>query len=185
MDIDPEQNPPRTLVLIGFMGSGKSTVGRKLHQQLSYELIDTDHIIEQRQKQSIPQIFAKQGEEAFREMETSLLQELAESPPANRIISTGGGIVLREQNRKLLRDLGFVVWLKACSVEILDRTSRNNQRPLLQTEDPQAAVKAMLAERNPLYGECAHLELDTGNLDLEETCAGILECAGYHFSKGE
>ena len=118
-------------------------------------------------------------------METSLLQELAESPPANRIISTGGGIVLREQNRKLLHELGFVVWLKAPLGEIMERTSRNKQRPLLQTEDPQAAIMAMLAERDPLYSECAHLELDTGNLDLEETCAGILECAGYHFSKGE
>lgn len=182
MNDNPSQHPPRTLVLIGFMGTGKSTVGRKLHEQLGYELIDTDQQIELRRKQTIPEIFAKEGEQAFRDLETELLRELADNPPTNRIISTGGGIVLREQNRKLLRQLGFVVWLTAAPVEILKRTSRNNHRPLLQTEDPQQAIHRMLAERNPLYREAAHLELDTDNLDIEEACAGILECASYHFT---
>jgi shikimate kinase len=184
MDSNPNHSPPRCLVLIGFMGCGKSSIGRKLHEQLGYQFIDTDQCIEQRRKQSIPQIFAKDGEEAFRDLESSLLQELADSPPDNRIISTGGGIVLREANRKLLRELGFVVWLKASAEEILNRTSRNSNRPLLQTEDPKAAITEMMVQRSPLYKEAAHLELDTGNLDIEETCAGILECASYHFTKG-
>ena len=183
MDNDPSQHPPRTLVLIGFMGSGKSTIGRKLHEQLGYQLIDTDVLIEERQGISISKIFADQGEPAFRDMETALLQELVANPPANRIVSTGGGIILREENRKLLQELGFVVWLKAPDAEILERTKRNNDRPLLQTEDPVAAVKKMMTERDPLYTESAHLELDTGNLDVEEACAGILECASYHFTQ--
>ena len=185
MDTDPNQSTPRTLVLIGFMGSGKSTIGRKLKEQLGYQLIDTDQVIEKRRKQSIPEIFSKEGEESFRELESSLLAELTEAPPANRIISTGGGIVKREGNRRLLRELGFVVWLKASAEETLKRTSRNNNRPLLQTEDPKTAILRMMAERDPLYKEAAHLELDTGELDLEEACAGIIDCAGYHFSKSE
>ena len=183
MDNEPAQTPPRTLVLIGFMGSGKSTIGRKLHEQLGYQLIDTDALIEERQGKTISKIFADQGEAAFRDMETALLEELVAHPPANRIVSTGGGIILREENRKLLQQLGFVVWLKAPAAEILERTKRNNDRPLLQTEDPEAAIKAMMSERGPLYTETAHLELDTGNLDVEEACAGILECASYHFTQ--
>ncbi len=183
MDQDPSQHPPRTLVLIGFMGSGKSTIGRKLHEQLGYQLIDTDALIEERQGTSISQIFADQGEAAFRDMETALLKELATESPTNRIVSTGGGIILREENRQLLRDMGFVVWLKAPASEILERTGRNDDRPLLQTEDPKAAIKAMMSERKSLYKEAAHLKLDTGELNIEEACAGILECASYHFTQ--
>ena len=182
MDQEPANHPPRTLVLIGFMGSGKSTIGRRLHEQLGYQLIDTDALIEERQHTTISEIFATRGETAFRDMETALLEELAAQPPANRIVSTGGGIILREENRQLLRDMGFVVWLKAPASEILDRTGRNDDRPLLQTEDPKAAIKAMMSERKPLYKEASHLKLDTGELDIEEACAGILECASYHFT---
>ena len=88
MDNNPSQHPPRTLVLIGFMGSGKSTIGRMLHEQLGYRLIDTDLLIEERQGMSVSDIFAQHGEPAFRDMETVLLRELIQDDPANRIIST-------------------------------------------------------------------------------------------------
>jgi len=185
MDSTPNSNPSRCLVLIGFMGSGKSTIGRKLHDQLGYQLIDTDQLIEERQHKSIPQIFADEGEAFFRDLESALLRELAASPATNRIISTGGGIVLRDENRRLLQELGYVVWLRTPGSEILKRTSRNSNRPLLQTENPQAAIEAMLAEREPIYRETAHLEIDTGNLNIDEACAGILDCASYHFTQGE
>lgn len=183
MDNNPSQHPPRTLVLIGFMGSGKSTIGRMLHEQLGYRLIDTDLLIEERQGMSVSDIFAQHGEPAFRDMETVLLRELIQDDPANRIISTGGGIILREENRKLLRRLGFVAWLKAPFSEILERTSRNDDRPLLQTRNPESAIKTMMSEREPLYDEAAHLKLNTGELNIGESCTGIIECASYHFAQ--
>lgn len=186
----PEINPPpahpaRCLVLIGFMGSGKTTVGRQLQEQLGYPLLDTDLAIEEREGRSIREIFADQGEEAFRDMESTLLSELAAQEATSRILSTGGGIIGREANRALLRQLGFVVWLKAPAETILQRTARNNARPLLQTDDPETAVKRLMAEREPLYRETSHLELETAGLDIDEVCAGILECASYHFTRGE
>lgn len=188
MENGPDQktsSTPRCLVLIGFMGSGKSSVGRKLQEQLGYTLIDTDQLIEKRQGKSIPKIFSTDGEDVFRDIECELLKELVKDSPSNRIISTGGGIILRESNRKLLRELGFVVWLKATPEEILERTSRNNHRPLLQTKDPKGAVARLMAERDSLYRDTAHLELDTKGLDIEEVCAGILDCASYHFTHGD
>ncbi|MGA0900552.1 MAG: shikimate kinase [Luteolibacter sp.] len=185
MNNESARQMPRTLVLIGFMGSGKSTIGRKLHQQLGYQLIDTDQLIEAGTKKSIQQIFTDDGEESFRDLESAMLNELAVSPAANRIISTGGGVVLREQNRKLLRDLGFVVWLRASAKEIFRRTASSKHRPLLQTHDPEAVIHTMMTERDALYKETCHLEIDTADLDMEEACAGIMECASYHFKQCE
>ena len=136
------QPPPKSLVLIGFMGSGKSTVGRELHQRLGYPLVDMDHVIEQRARRSITAIFEDEGEEAFRGMETALLEELNDPSAPRRIISTGGGVIGRERNRALLRHLGYVVWLHAPLAVILERTGRNRDRPLLHTEDPVARVEA-------------------------------------------
>lgn len=174
--------PPKNIVLIGFMGSGKSTVGRELHQRLGYPWIDTDHLIEQRQRKSISAIFAESGEEAFREMETCLLEELSEPDAPRRIISTGGGIIGRERNRSLLRGLGYVVWLHAPTSVILERTSKNRDRPLLQTEDPVARIEALLAVRKPWYAETAHLKVETAGLDCGELATGILESARYFFT---
>lgn len=183
MDTDPNPQAPRSLVLIGFMGSGKTTIGRKLQDQLGYPLVDTDQLIEEREGKTIRDIFADQGEPAFRDMETGLLEELGANSVDRRIVSTGGGIIGRERNRTLLRDLGFVVWLKVCPTEIRKRTARNKGRPLLQTEEPDDTIARLMAEREPLYRQTAHLELETTGLDLEEVCAGILDCASYHFTR--
>lgn len=174
--------PKENIVLIGFMGSGKSTVGRELHQRLGYPLDDMDHIIEQRAGKPITQIFADEGEEVFREMETSLLRELSAAEGPGRIISTGGGVVGREANRELIKQLGYVVWLDAPMKVILDRTRKNRTRPLLQTEDPEEKICTLMEQRRPLYQESAHLKLDTGGLDSGELTTGILECARYYFS---
>jgi shikimate kinase len=175
-------NPPENIVLIGFMGSGKTTVGRELQHRLGYPLVDMDHVIEQRAGKSITAIFAEQGEAAFRDMETTLLNELNDPAAPRRIISTGGGVVGREQNRAWLKKLGYVVWLHAPASVILERTGKNRSRPLLQTEDPAARIATLMAERNPFYQETAHLKLDTAGLCCGELATGILECARYFFN---
>jgi shikimate kinase len=176
------ETPPKNIVLIGFMGSGKSTVGRELHHRLGYPLVDMDQVIEQRAGKSIASVFETEGEEKFREMETQLLQELAIPAASRRIISTGGGVVGREENRLLLRDLGYVVWLNAPVAVILERTGKNRDRPLLHTEDPRAQVEALLALRKPLYAESSHLKVETTGLDSRELATGILESARYFFT---
>lgn len=174
--------PPKNIVLIGFMGCGKSTVGRELQQRLGYPLVDMDHVIEERAGKPITAIFADEGEAAFRDRETALLRELNDSDAPRRIISTGGGVVGRAENRALLRELGYVVWLRAPTAVILERTAKNRSRPLLQTEDPAARIEALMEERRPLYEETAHLKLDTTGLCCDEVTTGILECARYFFT---
>jgi shikimate kinase len=174
--------PPKSIVLIGFMGSGKSTVGRELHHRLGYPLVDMDAVIEQRAGKSIATFFADEGEGKFREMETQLLEELDDPTAPRRIISTGGGVIGRAGNRQLLRHLGYVVWLNAPVATILERTGKNRDRPLLHTDDPQARVEALLAIRKPLYEETAHLKVETSGLDSKELATGILESARYFFT---
>ena len=176
------KTPPKNIVLIGFMGSGKSTVGRELHHRLGYPLVDMDYVIEQRARKSIAAIFTDEGEEAFRDMETHLLEELCNPNASRRIISTGGGIIGREENRKLLRRLGYVVWLHAPIDLILERTAKNRERPLLHTDDPAARIEALMAVRKPLYEQTAHLKVKTSGLDSNELATGILESARYFFT---
>lgn len=175
-------NLPKNIVLIGFMGSGKTTVGRELHQRLGYPLVDMDHLIEQRAGKPITTIFAEMGEPAFRDMETALLQELAHPDAPRRIISTGGGVVVRPENRELLHQLGYVVWLQAPVDTILERTGRNRDRPLLHTDDPRERIQALLTQRIPWYQATAHLEVETKDLDFGEIATGILESARYYFT---
>jgi len=177
--------PPENLVLIGFMGSGKSTVGRELERRLRYPLIDTDRLIERRAGMPITEIFAGDGgEPAFREMESRLLAELLETTRdgTRRIIATGGGICGRPENRAMLRELGFVVWLHAPFEVIVDRTSKSNDRPLLNTADPAARIRSLMAAREPDYRETSHLDIDTSGLDFKEISTGILESARYFFA---
>lgn len=180
--MNPPPALPENIVLIGFMGCGKSTVGRELQHRLGYPLVDMDQVIEQRAGKPITAIFAEEGEPAFRDMETDLLTELNDPAAPRRIISTGGGVIGRAENRALLKQLGYVVWLHAPIAVILDRTRHNRSRPLLHTEDPAARVQALMAERQPLYQESAHLKLDTAGLRCEELATGILECARYFFN---
>ncbi len=174
--------PPKNIVLIGFMGCGKSTVGRDLHARLGYPLVDMDQMIEKRAGKSIAAIFADSGEQAFREMESQLLEELGDPSAPRRIISTGGGVIGRASNRELLRQLGYVVWLHAPVHVILERTGKNRERPLLHTPDPAAKVAELLAIREPLYASTAHLKVDTAGLDSAELATGILESARYFFT---
>ena len=176
--------PMRNILLVGFMGCGKSTIGRILHKSLDYPLIDTDQQIEKQTGKKISTIFEEEGEDAFRQLETQLLEKLIEKQTNHTIISTGGGIITRPENLPLLRQLGFVIWL-SCSPEVInERTSRNNNRPLLQCDNPQEVIATMLAERAPLYEATSHLKINTSDLEINEISCGILESARYHFGSG-
>ncbi|SHI86873.1 shikimate kinase [Rubritalea squalenifaciens DSM 18772] len=178
-----ESVPARNIVLIGFMGSGKSTVGRELGKLLGYPIVDTDHKIEEQEGLTIPEIFSTKGEDYFRTTETKLIQSLCEEGISHHIIATGGGLPMREENRPLIRQLGYVVWLQADVDTILNRTSRNSNRPLLQTDNPRKTIEELLEKRNPVYEEVCHLRIRTSNLDIEETAHGILESARYFFAQ--
>jgi shikimate kinase len=173
---------PENILLIGIMGCGKSTVGRELHQRLGYPWVDMDQEIERMAGKPIAAIFADEGEDRFREMETQVLRDLAAQSDQRRIISTGGGVIGREENRRLLHDLGYVVWLDAPLAVILERTGKSRHRPLLHTDDPAARIRELMERRGPLYQETAHLKLDTAGLDSDEIATGILECASYFFN---
>jgi shikimate kinase len=181
--MNPATGLTKNIVLIGFMGCGKTTIARVLGRMLAHPVVDLDQLIEEKAGMPITRIFAEKGEGWFRQLEAAVLQELS-APGPLRIVSTGGGIITRKRSRSLLKQLGYVVWLQAPVDTILDRTSRNRDRPLLETGDPRARIESLLTEREPLYRAAADLVIDTGGLDPEETACGILESARYHFAQG-
>ncbi len=168
------------IVLIGFMGSGKTSIGRLVAQRLGFQFIDTDAVIIERVGMQIPEIFERHGEAWFREQETCTLRSLGILNRA--VISTGGGVVTRETNHELLRDLGFVVWLTASEEVIFERVSRNKKRPLLQTADPRETVRKLLTERRPLYEAVAEFTLETTTLAHEMTATALIAEARRAFS---
>lgn len=155
------------LILIGFMGCGKSSVGIRLSYRLKRTVIDTDQWIEEREKKTISAIFAETGEESFRRMETECLENLLQS--ANRqIISVGGGLVMREENRRLLKQLGTVIYLRVTPEAVYERVKEDKSRPLLQVEDPLKEIRKLLAYRDPVYEACADLIIDVTDKSFEE-----------------
>jgi shikimate kinase len=163
------------IVLVGFMGAGKSSVGRTLARMTGLPRFDTDEMIAKRFGLSVTEIFKKHGEEEFREAETETLRGLIGKQAA--IVVTGGGIVLRPENRRLLRELGNVVHLAAEEETLFARISRRSTRPLLRTENPRATVTELLRTRLPLYRELADVEVDTTLLSHDEVAQRILKSA--------
>lgn len=155
------------VILIGFMGSGKTTVGLRLSYRLKRSIIDTDKEIEREEKRSISEIFAAQGEAYFRGLETACLKKLLRS--MNRqILSVGGGLPLREENRMLLRQLGQVFYLRASAETIYGRIGRDVTRPLLQTADPLAKIRSLLRERESSYQAAADVVINVDGKDFEQ-----------------
>lgn len=170
------------IVLIGLMGSGKTTVGRIIARKLGWEFIDTDaHIISQADGLPIPEIFAREGEAGFRQRESAALRSLLGR--RNAVIATGGGSVTIPRNQALLRHLGFVVWLEAPVSLLARRTAQSNDRPLLQDTNPQAKLEALLTARAPLYKALADLRIQTQDLLPEESAYGATESARIFFIK--
>ena len=148
------------ITLIGLPGSGKSTVGRHLAKRLHVPFLDSDLVIEQRLGCSIREYFDREGEDRFRDIEEAVVDELTATPSG--VLSTGGGAVLRPQNRRHLRDRGTVVYLNSSPEDIYKRLRHDTQRPLLQVADPLGKLRDLHAARDPLYREVAHFTVDTG-----------------------
>lgn len=165
----------QSIVLIGMMGAGKSTVGRALARHLSWEFSDTDHVIENQTGVSIPVIFEIEGEAGFRRRETQCLIDFSNKSAV--VLATGGGIVLAEENRRLLKQIGPVVYLKASVQELFQRTKLDKNRPLLQTPNPRQRIEELLAKRKPLYESCADLVVETGrqpvHLIVQKICKAL------------
>ncbi len=141
------------------MGAGKSTIGKYLAQQLHLTFADTDTEIERRTGADIPWIFDVEGEEGFRDREQQVVEEMTQWDDV--VLATGGGVVLREANRSALASRGFVIYLHATVQEQTRRTRHDKRRPLLQTEDPAAVLRELMAVRDPLYREIADHIIDT------------------------
>jgi len=151
---------PRPIALIGMPGGGKSTVGRQLARHLNAQFIDSDNEIERRIGCSIRAFFEREGEAAFREVEQEVVLQLTDRKDA--VVATGGGVVLREVNRIVLRDRANVVYLRSAPEELFRRLRHDTRRPLLQVADPLRKLRQLHAERDPLYRETAHFVIETG-----------------------
>ena len=148
------------IALVGLPGSGKTTVGRQLARRLQLPFVDSDHEIEVRIGCSIREFFEREGEARFRDIEAEVLDTLTQAPA--KVLSTGGGAVLREANRQHLHERGRVVYLKSTPEELYRRLKHDTNRPLLQVADPLQKLRNLFAERDPLYREVAHFVLETG-----------------------
>lgn len=163
----------KNIVLIGFMGSGKSTVGFKLSYRLRIPMEDTDKLIERKQNKTISDIFAREGEVFFRDLETELLEELKDSSYI-RIISVGGGTPVRPENRPMLKACGTVIYLRVSPEVVYERVKEDTGRPLLQCENPLEKIRQLMDARSQAYEECADIVIDTDELTLDEVVEEIV-----------
>ncbi len=159
------------LYLVGFMGTGKTTVGRAVAQRIGFECIDTDHEIEREQDRSIAQIFAKDGEAAFRKMERSFIE--IDPRQTRTVVACGGGLVIEPGMAAELKSRGVVICLHASIETILARTSRHRTRPLLDVGDPDAQARALFAKRDPIYRSVGTLVL-TDSRPLSDIVAHVI-----------
>ena len=160
------------IYLIGLMGAGKTTIGRQLAKALQLPFYDSDKAIEEQTGVDIPTIFEYEGEEGFRVREQNMIAELTQINGI--VLATGGGAILRPANRKALTENGFVVYLQ-CSVDkILQRTKRDTQRPLLNTENPRARIEKLFSEREPDYLSCADFKIETSSMQSKAVVQNIL-----------
>lgn len=163
------------IVLIGFMGSGKSSVGRHVSDMTGHRFVDTDLLVSQKARMGISRIFRELGEEEFRRMETTVLQELV--GVCGIILATGGGVVLREENRKLLHEIGIVIWLDAEPDVIFERVSRTSKRPLLATDNPRETFDQLREQRLSIYEAAAVAKIDSSGLTHQQAARKVLEAA--------
>ncbi len=164
------------LILIGFMGAGKTCVGEAYAKKHGLTMVDTDYLIREEAGTSISDIFAERGEEAFRQMETELLKKLVanrENKSERMILSVGGGLPLRKENRELLKKLGRVVYLRVTADTVLKRLKGDTTRPLLQGSDVRENVETLIEKRNPIYEESSHQSLEVDGIDIPEVVKAI------------
>ena len=162
------------ICLIGYMGSGKTTVGRLLAGVLSYDFEDTDNMIVEREGRPISDIFAKDGEPYFRRLETDRLNDLSNNGLNGTVLSTGGGLPVDKKNRPILKKIGKVIYLRARAESLYMRLKEDKGRPLLETDDKLKKIREMLAVRGPIYEETADIIIDTDHIDEEQTAEVIV-----------
>lgn len=160
------------VILIGFMGCGKTSIGLKLSYRIRKSVIDTDKEIERLEGRSISDIFATDGEAYFRDLETACLRKMIGSVK-NKIVSVGGGLPVREENRVLLRKLGKVIYLRASADTIYERLKYDTTRPLLQGENPKGKIETLLKQRDAFYTDAAEEIINVDGKDFEEILAEI------------
>ncbi len=153
----------KQVILTGFMGTGKTVVGELLARTMKRDFVDTDKIVEEKTGLAVPEIFERHGETYFRDRESEAVESLRQYPPGSLVVSTGGGIVLREKNRKTLQEIGLVILLTASPDEILRRTGESGNRPLLSGDNPDQKVVSLLKEREEHYKHC-EVRIDTTGL---------------------
>jgi 3-dehydroquinate synthase len=164
--------PNSNIFLVGLMGSGKTTIGRALSKRLGLRFVDADHEIEARTGATIPLIFEIEGEASFRQREADVIRDLTAQQGV--VLATGGGAVLNEQSRRHLRERGTVIYLRASVGSLVQRTSHDRNRPLLQTADPKAKFEVLARERGPLYEAVAHIIIETGRPNVQAIVQNIL-----------
>jgi shikimate kinase len=160
------------------MGSGKSTIGRLLSNELHQEFVDSDKAIEERAGADIPWIFDVEGEAGFRNREQTVIDLLTQRDRI--VLATGGGAILRPENRQHLKSRGFVVYLQTSVEQQLERTARDRNRPLLQSDDPRGVLTKLMAERDPLYRECCDLIVKTDRRHPRSVVAEIVRQLNKH-----
>lgn len=164
----------KNIILIGFMGCGKTTLGLRLSYKLQTPVEDTDKLIELNEGRSISQIFAEDGESYFRELETKLLREIQERS-YKRILSVGGGTPVKTENRELLKACGTVIYLRIQPETVYERLKNDAKRPLLQCEDPLAKIRELMAARKDAYEACADYVVDVDALSMDEVLERVME----------
>jgi len=162
------------------MGAGKTTIGRLISQSMGKEFYDLDKVIEDNAGADIPWIFEREGEDGFRKRETQALSTIIQEDTDNSVLATGGGIVMRKENRDLLRDDALVVYLYASVSQQLYRTSKSSHRPLLQTDDPKATLRKLFEVRDPLYREVATLVIETDARHPKAVANKVLDAIKRH-----
>ncbi|ETX09651.1 shikimate kinase [Marinomonas ushuaiensis DSM 15871] len=170
------------IILVGPMGAGKTTIGRLISQSMSKEFYDLDKVIEDNAGADIPWIFEREGEDGFRKRETQALTAIIQEDTGNSVLATGGGIVMRKENRDLLRDDALVVYLYASVSQQLYRTSKSTHRPLLQTGDPKATLRKLFEVRDPLYREVATLVIETDARHPKAVANKVLDAIKRHLN---
>lgn len=166
-------NSKSNIVLIGFMGSGKTSIGKRLSVRMKWEFIDMDDFIEKREGMSVTEIFEKKGEPYFRNIENELCERFSEAKC--KIIATGGGVIKSEDNVKYLKQGGVIIYLKSKPETIAHNLRNDNTRPLLMCNDKLGRIRELLAQREPVYNRCADITIDVSQLNMEDTLNKIAE----------
>jgi len=179
----PDTRPSRTIALVGLMGVGKSTVGRRLAQRLDLPFIDGDEAIESAARMTVSDIFSQLGEAEFRAGEARVMRRLLDGPPI--VLATGGGAVLNPGTRALMKERATTVWLRAELAIVASRVQRRDTRPLLRGKDPLQALSAMAEVRYPIYADTADLTVDVGAGAHAQAVDAIVTALTKHWAQGQ